>query len=449
MPENKKIDILQKMLEIGELIEQGKQSENIQVGTISYYKDFSFQGSNLAANDIFVAKIENTANNTSTYEIYSGKTNALIATVDEQGKLHFLSEYIESLKQIDERLAQTLKLEDLDFKLPEELAKEDRVLTREERTHLASQKEQTMQTKGVKQEKQNSQEAEQEEKKSEGKTPEEQQKENIAKMKKVPSHNILIIRTDSNLYKDHPNLEPNLYFYRDKQGVVKAEYIDSNGIPQPSKYFEPSSTAVRQETVSIGDNGTPVTKEVPYQTMKTKGLNNVDKDIRDIRINIKIDTYGYLDIEEARQGQNGEWLSHDIEVKGRGYNSYAVNITTSIRSRTADPDRQTEAYAKAENTGLKENGIEYSEMYLIQHPTELIESLMKEGYQRKEAIQIFNYVIGEEALSLDEAKQKVNEEIAQGKFKKEEQREVAEAEKQEEEEGRTPWGDAENRRKRI
>ena len=37
--------------------------------------------------------------------------------------------------------------------------------------------------------------------------------------------------------------------------------------------------------------------------MKTKGLNNVDKDIRDIRINIKIDSYGYLDIEEARQGK--------------------------------------------------------------------------------------------------------------------------------------------------
>ena len=75
MPENKEKDILQKMMEIGDLIEQGKENEDIQVGTINYYKDFVFQGSNLAETDIFVAKIENARENTTTYELYSGKTN--------------------------------------------------------------------------------------------------------------------------------------------------------------------------------------------------------------------------------------------------------------------------------------------------------------------------------------------------------------------------------------
>lgn len=443
MPENKKIDVLQKMMEIGDLIEQGKESEDIQVGTIHYYKDFVFQRSNLAETDIFIAKVENTLENTNTYELYSGKTNTLIATVDEQGKLHFMPEYIESLKQIDERLAQMLNLEDLDFVMPEELEKEDKVLTREERQHIASKKETSIKDNSTKAK---GEEEEKLEQKDEEKSPEEEQKEQIAKAKKVPSHNILMIRANSNLYKDHPNLEPNLYFYRDNQGVVKAEYIDSNGQPQPSKYFEPSNTSLRQETISIGDDGNPVTKEVPYQVMRTKGLNHVDKDIKDIRINIKIDTYGYLDIEEARQGQNGDWLSHDVEVQGRSYNSHSVNATTSIHSRRADPDRQTSAYEKAAQTGLKEDGIEYSEMYLIQHPNELIESLVQEGYQRPEAVQIFNYMVGEEALSLEEAKEKVNEEIAQGKFKQEEQKEQAEVEQGDEEEGRTPWGDAEDRR---
>ncbi|MCI9246446.1 MAG: hypothetical protein HFJ30_04905 [Clostridia bacterium] len=440
MPENKEKDILQKMMEIGDLIEQGKENEDIQVGTINYYKDFVFQGSNLAETDIFVAKIENARENTTTYELYSGKTNTLIATVDEQGKLHFLPEYIESLKQVDERLVQMLNLEDLDFVMPEELEKEDKVLTREERQYIASKKATSIKDNGTKTEKEEVAEQEDEEK-----TPEEKQKEQIAKRKKVPSHNILMIRANSNLYKDHPNLEPNLYFYRDNQGVVKAEYIDSNGEPQQSKYFEDSTTSLRQETVSIGDNGNPVTKEVPHQVMKTKGLNNVDKDIRDIRINIKIDTYGYLDIEEARQGQNGEWLSHDVEVQGRSYNSHSVNTTTSIRSRVATPDRQTTAYEKVAQTGLKEDGIEYSEMYLIQHPNELIESLIQEGYQKPEAVQIFNYMIGEKSLSLEEAKEKVNEEIAQGKLK---EKETSEVEQGDEEEGRTPWGDAEDRRNR-
>lgn len=442
MPENKEQDILKKMMEIGDLIEQGRESEDIQVGTINYYKDFVFQGSNLAQADIFVAKIENTKENTNTYELYSGQTNMLIATVDEQGKLHFMPEYIESLKQMDERLAQMLNLEDLDFQLPEELEKEDRVLTREERLHLASREMQTTK-EGKEKGKIHSEDIEEKQEQS----PEEEQKQQIAKAKKVPSHNILMIRENSNFYKDHPNLEPNLYFYRDAQGIVRAEYIDGNGQPQPSKYFEASSTSLRQETISIGNNGIPVKKEVPYQVMKTKGLNNVDKDIRDIRINIKIDSYGYLDIEEARQGQNGDWLSHDIETKGRNYNSHSVNVTTSIHTRTADPDRQTDAYEKAANTGLKEDGIEYSEMYLIQHPNEFIESLMEEGYQKPEAVQIFDYMVGKEALSLEEAKQRVNEEIQQGKFKKEEQQEK-EPKEQEEEEERTPWGDAEDRRNR-
>lgn len=444
MPENKQQDTLKKMLEIGELIEQGRENEDTQVGTINYYKDFIFQGSNLAETDIFVAKIENTKENTNTYELYSGKTNTLIATVDEQGKLHFMPEYIESLKQIDEGLAQMLRLEDLDFQLPEELEKEDKVLTREERIHLSSQKMKT--TKEGKTKGENG--TKELEKEEQGKSPEEEQKQRIAKAKKVPSHNILMIRENSNFYKDHPNLEPNLYFYRDTQGVVKAEYIDGNGQPQPSKYFEVSTTSLRQETVSIGNDGNPVTKEVPHQVMKTKGLNNVDKDIRDIRINIKIDSYGYLDIEEARQGQNGDWLSHDIETKGRNYNSHAVNQTTSIRTRAADPDRQTEAYEKAASTGLKEDGIEYSEMYLIQHPNEFIESLIQEGYQKPEAVQILNYMVGQEGLNLDQAKQRVNEEIEQGKFEKEEQKEKEPIEQGDEEEGRTPWGDAEDRRSR-
>ena len=126
MPENKKQQvILEKMMAINELIEQNKSREEEKVGTINYYKDFNFQGSNLAETDIFVAKVENKKDNTNTYEIYSGRTNSLIATVDEQGKLHFMPEYIESLKQIDPRLAEMLNLEDLDFELPQELEKDD------------------------------------------------------------------------------------------------------------------------------------------------------------------------------------------------------------------------------------------------------------------------------------------------------------------------------------
>lgn len=426
--DNKRQEILEKMLEIAELVQIDKNEET-KITDINYYKDFNFKGSNLAENDIFVVKIENADKNINTYEIYSGKTNNLIATVDEQGKVHFRPEYIESLKEINPQLAQMLNLEDLDFELPQELQPEDMTLPTEERTKILSDNKEKTKEKGQKNKQENKKELQ--------KNPEDEKREEIAKFKNIPPNNVLVIRENSNLYKDHPELEENLYFYRDNNGVVKAEYIDEKGEPKPSRYFEPSTTSLREETISLGDDGNPVTREVPYQVMRTRNLNSVDKDIRDIRISVNIDSYGYLELQEARQGKNGEWLSHDIEVKGRDYNSYAVNQTTSIKTRKADPDKQTEAYEKAEGTGLEEDGIQYSEMYLIEHADEVVEDLMKEGYQKKEAVQIVDYMLGEEALTLEEAKEKTNEDIIKEQKDKEKDKEV--------EEGRTPWGDAEER----
>lgn len=426
--DNKRQEILEKMLEIAELVQIDKNEET-KITDINYYKDFNFKGSNLAENDIFVVKIENADKNINTYEIYSGKTNNLIATVDEQGKVHFRPEYIESLKEINPQLAQMLNLEDLDFELPQELQPEDMTLSTEERTKILSDNKEKTKEKGQKNKQENKKELQ--------RNPEDEKREEIAKFKNIPPNNVLVIRENSNLYKDHPELEENLYFYRDNNGVVKAEYIDEKGEPKPSRYFEPSTTSLREETISLGNDGNPVTREVPYQVMRTRNLNSVDKDIRDIRISVNIDSYGYLELQEARQGKNGEWLSHDIEVKGRDYNSYAVNQTTSIKTRKADPDKQTEAYEKAEGTGLEEDGIQYSEMYLIEHADEVVEDLMKEGYQKKEAVQIVDYMLGEEALTLEEAKEKTNEDIIKEQKDKEKDKEV--------EEGRTPWGDAEER----
>lgn len=432
-------EIQEKMIQISELSEKEDQGQEVQ--DIYYYKDFIFQGSNLAENNIFIAKVENMLNNTSTYEIYSGTSNTLIATVDEQGILHFMPEYLEMLRQVDDRIVEMLDLENLKFELPKELEKEDIIFTRQERENII--KKEKVKDENIS-DKQNDEKVEEKDSNKESK------EEQIAEVKGIPQNNILLVKENSNLYKDHPNLEPNLYFYRDNDGTVKAEYLDSKGDSHPSKYFEPSTTNLRQETVSLGDDGNPVKKEVPYQVMRTKSLNNVDKDIRDIRINIKFDTYGYLDIEEARQGKNGEWLSHDIEVKGRDYNSRAVNETTSIRTRKADPDKQTEAYEKTEDTGLAKDEVQYSEMYLISHADEFIDRLIAEGYQKKEAVQIFDYMIGDEALTLKEAKEKVNKQITSKKDKENDYIEDNEKDnKGIEDEGRTPWGDAEAREMRL
>ena len=185
----------------------------------------------------------------------------------------------------------------------------------------------------------------------------------------------------------------------------------------------------------MGKDGNPITRETPQQVMRTQNLTGRDQDIRDIRINVKFDQYGYLDIEEARQGKNGEWAAHDIEVRGRDYNSAQVNEVTSIKTGVADPDKETNSYETMENEGKPQDEIQYDKMYLMQHADEIIDEFIKQGYQKLEAVAIFNYMIGEQELTEKEAKEKVNENL----------KEVKQEEREEEPEERTPWGDAEAR----
>lgn len=397
-----------------------REEKDTEILNITYYKEFEFDNANFMENDLFIIKLEkvNEKKRVEFCEIYN-KNGELIATVNEKGKIQFTPEYIEKLKQEYQQHFELLKLDDITFKLPEELKEHDVLLEHKELEQQYSDDKKT-------------------EKEEEKKQPKEEQEQAIAIQKGIPVNNVLVVRDNSNLYKDHPELERGLIFSRDKDGVVRAEYVDENGNLQPSKYIQPSNTSIRQETISMGKDGEPMQREVPQQVMKTQNLTGRDEDVRDIRINVKFDTYGYLDIEEARQGKNGKWLAHDVEVRGREYNSYKVNELTSIRTGAAEPDKETQTYSSIEESNESQSDIQYDQMYLMQHSDEIIEKFIKEGYQKREAVTIFNYMIGEEALTEKQAKEKVNDNIRESKKEKE----------QENEEERTPWGDAEARRKR-
>lgn len=238
----------------------------------------------------------------------------------------------------------------------------------------------------------------------------------ISKRKNIPPSQIYMVRENSNLYKDHKVLndeEKNLFFYRDSDGIVKAEYIDEKtGEAKPSKYIQNSKTEMRKE-VSIGKDGEQVEEEVPYQTMHTEGLNTDNSYVRDIRFSINIDM-GRLEINEARQGTNGEWSSHEVEIKGRKYNSHQINELTQNKTKSNNPNEISEAYEDVDDTGFREDGIQIDEMT---EPQKVIQKFIDEGYQRKEAIDIFNYMIGEEKLTEKLAKERVNEEIKEDKSK--------------------------------
>ena len=417
-----------------------REDKSTQISNITYYKELAFDSARFIENDVFVTKLNRENGKKGAEEVYEiyNKDGDLVATVDKAGKIHFSPEYIEKLRQEYQEYFEMLNLDNAVLELPEEIKERNITLQPEELEKEIQKKKE----KGKEDEEKAEEEEEEQEQEQEKLDPQEENQEQkaIAKKKGIPENNVLIVRDNSNFYKDHPEVERDLIFSRDKDGLVKAEYIDENGELQPSKYIMPSTTGIRQETVSIGSDGNPVTKESPQQVMQTRNLTGRDQDIRDVRINIKFDTYGYPYAEEARQGQNGKWAALAIEVKGRPTNSSQVNEITSIRTGVADPDRETGMYSSVEKTGLIQDGVQYDEMHFMQHSEEIIEKFIKDGYQRKEAVEIFNYMIGEEVLTEKEAKERVNENI-----KEREKIQEKEQKRDDDDEGRTPWGDAEAR----
>lgn len=421
MREQTKKEILEKMEAIRSIARDAINQEEQKIGDTKYYKDLNL--GQVGIENAYVVEIENIEKNKEIgerevyviYKIYT-EDHVLVANVDNKGDVEFSPEFLEQLKQISTEYFESLNLEDNDtnFELPEEKEDEKVISYKEE------------------EEKENAESSSLEEKIPE----EDNETQEIAKQKGIPACNVLIVRNDSNFYKDHPEVERNLYFYRSEDGVIKAEYIDENGISQPSKYFEPSTTSIRQETISMGANGNPVKKEVPYQTMITK-LQTNDKDIRSVRINIDINC-GYLEISESRQGVNGQWASHEIECRGKDYNSAELNKATSTKYGVADPAKDTSTFAKVEQTSLENDGVQYSEMQ--KYAESLVEKFMDQGYNKEESIKICNYMIGEEQLKEDEAKTKVNEEIKENNRKKDTDY------GENDEDGRTPGGDAWERR---
>ena len=117
--ENKQEQIKQTIIKIYSQFEQRNQ-QNENISEITYYKQFDFESARLEEKDIYVVKIEKNEGKEKqeTYEIY--KSDELIATVNAEGKIHFLPEYLEQLKQVDEKYFEQLNIKDAKFDLTED-----------------------------------------------------------------------------------------------------------------------------------------------------------------------------------------------------------------------------------------------------------------------------------------------------------------------------------------
>lgn len=371
--------------------------------------------------------------------------NIKIATINQEGTLipnkdilkdeKYSSEELNALGDMINRLG--LEQEKVDInELKQQLSELEAKKREEIEQEMEEEREETAKDDNEKdEEKEEEGEKEQEEdnKDLEGKDDEEE-KNKIATRKNISSKNIFILRRDSQFYENYPHVPKTTYFYRDNDGKIKAEYIDEKGQTQPSEFFNDSTTTLKEQVIGLRNDGEPVKEEIPYQVMTTQGLTNTNRNARDIRIAIYIEN-GYMEFEEVRQGDNGKWTGYGLEANGRDYNSKIVNELSNTKTNSVEPGEVSDRYEAVEHTGLADDGIQMQDL----SPMATIERFMDEGYNKDEAIDIYNYMIGEEHLSEEAAKERVNEEIVE-RIEKDE-REVEDSEK-------TPWGDAWARRDR-
>lgn len=365
-----------------------------------------------------------------TYEVYmkfQGQ-DVLIANIDEKGTLKVNKETVQKIDPDNQLgLLELGEQEKPDLSVLKEMegkTKEDLEKQKEERD-----KERTQDEKDEK-----AQNKEGEDEKDEEEKNDDEETKKIAQRKGIPEKNVYRIRPDSQFFKNYPMVDKSTYFYRDNDGKMKAEYVDKQGIIQPSPFFKDSTTHLTEPVISVGKDGQDVKKQQPYQVMQTQELSRYQHGIRDIRMAMYIEG-GEIRMEETRLGDDGQWVGYEVERTRTDYNSKQVNAKSDTTNKQDNSETISKSYDKIEDTGFKEEGITMDEL----SPKKVFQQLMDEGYNKNEAARVVNYMIGPEKMGREEAKEKVNQEIEEELDKK-----MGTNDANEENEGnsaKVPWDD--------
>lgn len=353
-----------------------------------------------------------------------------IASIDKEGNLITNNEILKDEKYDDKdkkNLGDMLNLLGLEkdkvdlSKLKEQL-KEMEAMTKEEYEKYKEEQEKekvddenTIKDKG---EDQKGKDKELAEKEREG------EEKVIAQRMNIDSKKVCKIRRDSQFFKNYPNVPKTAFFYLDGKDRMQAKYVDKDGSIKDLKGF--SEIKERNTVVSLGNDGQNIKEERVYRVMTAKGLENQNQNIQDIRIAMYKDTYGYLRIETIQQGRNGEWEGKNIDTYGRERNTKKMNDIINERNKTPHVGAIAERHDQMKESGYSQDGIQLDEL----SKRRKMEEYIKDGYTPEEANKIYDYVTKEKMFE-DDAKVRVCEESA---------------EKNEKDDEKTPWGDAQGRR---
>lgn len=324
MNQARKNEVLDIMVQIGEQVDSHLDTDIQERRNITYYQDFKFNGDesategtyNLGAKNVYIVETpekkerktgDNKENNITIYEIYDEDRN-LIATVTEDGKLHFTPEYLEELKEVNPEYFEQLNLDNLDFELPEELQENDIVMTKEElREHEQNEGTNTKENR-----KKESQKREDDEQQEEGDT-EEEKKEQAAEALGIDSSEIRAICTINPREKitDKHNL---IDIMPEAEGYEEISIVCSNpndksqgrftilGVSKdgetksttctPLTSVEPiEGTSTGKDVISVNEDGTEVTEK------QVQGLFRINSRGRNDGISVSIGSYGMMDVD--------------------------------------------------------------------------------------------------------------------------------------------------------
>lgn len=141
MKPKKREEVINKMINLKESIQEELTNKQ-EIANIGYYKDFKFKGTQFGINEAYIVKVKDDSvpekemkprenddkDEIYIYQIYD-KQNNLVATVDGESNVKFELEYFEGM---DKQYLESFELDEEKFELPDELEKDDLVLTRAE-----------------------------------------------------------------------------------------------------------------------------------------------------------------------------------------------------------------------------------------------------------------------------------------------------------------------------
>lgn len=331
MRQEKRNEILDHMIEISKIIDAKLNTKSQKQENITYYDDLQLGDGRLGIENIYIVKIttqkqkeieDNSKNKaqstesdktkkTAIYEIYD-KDNMLIATVSEDGKLHFTPEYLEELKEINLDYFERLNLDDLDFTLPEKLQENDIAMTKEDlKEYEEKSLDKNKEGKSKEYEEEIKDEGEKEE--EQGQELEEEKKKQTAEAlgidvseiksictinpreKITDKYNLIDIMPEAEKYDEISIVcsSPNDKGYGrftmlgvSRDGTTKKEACT------PLTSIEPvEGTSTRKDVISVNEDGTEVTEK------QVQGLFRINSRGRTDGISVSIGNYGMMDID--------------------------------------------------------------------------------------------------------------------------------------------------------